>query len=143
MVPEFPFDVTCEADEEFNVDLAWSANDTYDQILIKRDGSTIATLPGDQLAYTDPDVPDGMYVYEVIGTVGAQEFDRRVPFQGLVPLLLGLGGAARAHIVGDDLFAAKDVQLVVHDRAVDASLAEQEVEKTDVPLAVQEGVNDL
>lgn len=61
-----PSNVTCTT-TLLDVALAWINNYDYGEILITRDGQTLAALPGDATSYTDLAVPTGTHVYAVTG----------------------------------------------------------------------------
>ncbi|MFN0060257.1 MAG: dockerin type I domain-containing protein [Planctomycetota bacterium] len=50
-----------------SVQLNWGTGDSYAQILVRRDGATIATLAGGATSYTDSAASAGSHSYEVIG----------------------------------------------------------------------------
>ncbi len=61
-----PSNVTCTT-TLLDVALAWVNNHAYSEIIIARDGQTLAALPGDATAYTDLAVPIGSHIYGVTG----------------------------------------------------------------------------
>ncbi len=72
-----PADLTCKignATINFaDVTLAWRIPEAYDQIVIRRDGGLLVTLPGSATSHVDRDLGAGTYDYEVIGTRGGNE----------------------------------------------------------------------
>lgn len=52
------------------VDLDWTNEATYDQLLMFRDGNLIETLPGNATSYTDNNAEDGFQTYALRGQVG-------------------------------------------------------------------------
>jgi len=59
-------DVAC-ASNGADVDLTWTNGDAYDAVNVYREGVLVAILPGAAEAYTDLDVPTGMFTYMVEG----------------------------------------------------------------------------
>ena len=67
--PTAPVGVTCQGAGQFiqNVALTWTNTEVYDQIILRRDGVVLQTLPGNTSAYLDPDSPATFHVYSVHG----------------------------------------------------------------------------
>lgn len=57
-------DSDCTGDE---INLTWNNSDTYDSIIVRRDGVDIATLAGTATSYADVGVAPGSYSYIVVG----------------------------------------------------------------------------
>ncbi|MFN0060021.1 MAG: hypothetical protein ACKVX7_16300 [Planctomycetota bacterium] len=71
-VPPTITDLVCE----FNlsaVSLNWTSPTAYDFIRLYRNGLFIDELPGDSVVALDPGLSAGLYSYEVIGLIGANE----------------------------------------------------------------------
>jgi hypothetical protein len=49
------------------VDLNWSNDANYDELLLYRDGTLIETLPGNSTSYSDPNADDGFHTYAIRG----------------------------------------------------------------------------
>lgn len=85
----------------FDVDLAWTNGETYDNVRIERNGSQIALLPGSATSFTDTP-PSGMHQYSVIGIVGGDESDSVNCSIGIVPEspmgLSCVGGSRQANL---------------------------------------------
>ncbi len=56
-----------------DVVLSWSNPDSYDDIVVRRDGLTIATLAGSATSFTDPIPGSGTRSYSLIATLGPDE----------------------------------------------------------------------
>ncbi|MBN1422009.1 MAG: hypothetical protein JXP34_24770 [Planctomycetes bacterium] len=56
------------------VDLTWNDVGTYESILVRRDGETLATLAGDAEAYQDTPSRSGNLSYEIVAKAGANEW---------------------------------------------------------------------
>ena len=65
-VPDPIVDVLCVA-VAGGVQLDWTNGETYDSVIILRNGVFVAAIPGDQETFFDPDVPAGAYTYTLIG----------------------------------------------------------------------------
>ncbi|MFQ5653256.1 MAG: S8 family serine peptidase [Planctomycetota bacterium] len=52
--------------------LTWQNGDAYDSVLISRDGTLIATLPGGSSSYLDAAPPPGLHSYGVRGQLGGE-----------------------------------------------------------------------
>jgi len=64
-----PGSLTCQAAGD-SVTLSWTNSEAYDSIIVRRDGTDLATLAGDATTYTDTGVAPGSYTYGVVGVVG-------------------------------------------------------------------------
>lgn len=53
----------------FQSNLTWSNGDSYDSIEIRRNGSTVATLPGSDTSYNDLGLNVGSFTYNVTGVI--------------------------------------------------------------------------
>ncbi|HNU24603.1 MAG TPA: DNRLRE domain-containing protein [Planctomycetota bacterium] len=98
-----PADVACvPGDDAWTVNLAWTSGWAYDQVVITRDGSEIATLLGAPTTYVDTVDGPGSYVYRVSGGLGALTAEagpctaeiEYVPAVAIVACTAGDGGAA-------------------------------------------------
>ncbi|MEM7167509.1 MAG: immunoglobulin domain-containing protein, partial [Planctomycetota bacterium] len=58
-----------------DVELTWALPVAYDNIEVRRDGLTIATLPGATASYVDTTPTAGPVAYEVVGVIGAPNCD--------------------------------------------------------------------
>ena len=56
-----------------DVTLGWSNPFPYTDILVRRDGTLLATLPGSTVSYTDLGLTNGLYNYSVAGADGSNE----------------------------------------------------------------------
>jgi DNA-binding beta-propeller fold protein YncE len=63
------FGALCEP-LEAGVAVRWRNAELYDAIELRRDGETIAVLPGSSAAFVDPSPPDGLLAYEVVARRG-------------------------------------------------------------------------
>lgn len=73
LVPVPPTDMTCSVDLGI-ASISWTNGETYDSITLTRDGSILATLPGDATSYTEDLTGDpGPHSYSVTGTIGEFE----------------------------------------------------------------------
>ncbi len=86
-----PKDVTCElftAEDEAGtpaVDLSWTNAAVYDEVVIYRDGSMLASLPGACARFVDLYEPQGPVEYAVRGRMGASKSSRTAVVCGFVP----------------------------------------------------------
>ena len=60
-----PSDLTCDP-VMAGVELNWANNDTYDEIIVQRDGADIAILGGTETTFTE-DPGTGVFTYRVVG----------------------------------------------------------------------------
>lgn len=67
--------LTCTSDcVTGDVTLNWTNDDNYTNIIVFRDGSQIAILPGTDQSYVDMAAPAGFFTYEVVGDCGMAGF---------------------------------------------------------------------
>lgn len=52
------------------ISLSWTPGPGYDSVLVERDGSLLATLPGSAASYVDAGLADGVHRYSVHGVAG-------------------------------------------------------------------------
>jgi len=77
-----PLNVVCEpfrvdeASPDLSVSLTWTNTAVYDEVMIYRDGSMLASLPGSSSVFVDSYPPDGEVEYEVRGRMGASKSKR-------------------------------------------------------------------
>lgn len=57
--------LSCSQGSGNNVNLAWTNGETYQDVVILRDGAVIATLPGSNTTYVDTSTNPGSYLYSV------------------------------------------------------------------------------
>lgn len=68
-------DLTCSSTPT-TITLDWTTGQTYDSILITRNGDPYQALPGTALTFTDAALADGLYTYEVFGVAGTLTTER-------------------------------------------------------------------
>ena len=68
--PQAPLNLTC-SDQGVGVQLTWTAGEPYDQIIINRDGSLLATLAGNVTGFLDVTASTGQHTWEIFGIVGS------------------------------------------------------------------------
>ncbi len=69
-----PTGATCAATTgTLTVSLAWTNGWTYDQVIIRRDGSIAATLAGAPTSYADTLPAPGTHNYQILGVLGSQQ----------------------------------------------------------------------
>lgn len=97
-------DLDCSYDVEgLAVDLSWTNSDAYADIVVRRDGSVIATLPGTATSYTDTSAPtSGTINYSVQGTSGP---DLSAP----IPCSISLPGTVFEFRLADATISFDDV----------------------------------
>lgn len=49
-----------------DVDLSWANNGVYDSLRVERDGTVLASLPGDATSYRDEGIEEGVHTYAVV-----------------------------------------------------------------------------
>lgn len=68
--PEAPINLTC-SDQGIGVQLSWTPAEPYDQVIINRNGTLLATLAGNATGFLDVSVTNGQHTYEVLGVIGS------------------------------------------------------------------------